>query len=759
MFKRYFNTALKNISILLALTLTLTSVFGCIASAEAEGTENSYIGTEADGYTGPGNIYDTPTPNEKFMNFDFEQGYKYWQKGDGSSEIITEDNGNHVLYVKCDAEAEDSKTNKTFLYSYPITVKNVVKGGEFALSVDVKTQNNASAGGDGSRITFQLRTTIADSNLDSGNYTRWSVKSNSNDYVTYSLNYKVPELADGTDEYNLYLVISHWDVQADMYIDNIKVGYQSDENFVYSNYDNSTKRESYYPSITDGVDTLVGGRVSNKLELYELSEAGFFGGYNTIQDKGTYLRLVNKNIVNGDFSKGLTGWAICNQWSTAYFPKDVGSVVDIDGAKAFLLNTAAMSTNTGLTQTVELDGVKKDDIVTFYFEYKFADEGNTADSNIYAKLGKIDSEQIDHGNNTYYQLQSTYSGTNKNGTYTDIGNGWTAATNIGSNLTYKVLKDNPKVTVDIFASKKTAVYIRNIKILVRENLSATGTAYAYSYYGAADDGKYYNADGRTEVSYYGTSTDGITTTGSNNSMFSYKLNSADIFDFKTNGLKYWGAAIQDGGAYGDGTKASDCATVNEDGSVTLKRVSKNAMGISSVYFKLPESVTKNGTNYAVWVDYVRIDGDSNSTDTNNYLYARMSTVKNNIGTQDLSSGRESGTLTFNAPAQELSGKKYGLVTLSIPGTKFNYTVSNFHLGYVDKGGMEKTLYVYEDGTPRDGDMGDANADGEVNILDLVRMKKRSSDNTAKIYFAAADMDGDDAIGATDIASLKKELLK
>ena len=57
-------------------------------------------------------------------------------------------------------------------------------------------------------------------------------------------------------------------------------------------------------------------------------------------------------------------------------------------------------------------------------------------------------------------------------------------------------------------------------------------------------------------------------------------------------------------------------------------------------------------------------------------------------------------------------------------------------------------------------LGDANNDYEVNVIDLVRMKKYSADKTSVgINAENADYNLDGSIDAYDLAHLRKELLK
>lgn len=54
--------------------------------------------------------------------------------------------------------------------------------------------------------------------------------------------------------------------------------------------------------------------------------------------------------------------------------------------------------------------------------------------------------------------------------------------------------------------------------------------------------------------------------------------------------------------------------------------------------------------------------------------------------------------------------------------------------------------------------GDATGNGFVDLLDLVRMKKYTSDSSVEIDFEAADINGDGEINAQDLTMLKKALI-
>ncbi len=89
-------------------------------------------------------------------------------------------------------------------------------------------------------------------------------------------------------------------------------------------------------------------------------------------------------------------------------------------------------------------------------------------------------------------------------------------------------------------------------------------------------------------------------------------------------------------------------------------------------------------------------------------------------------------------------------------------IANFRILRADRGGLENAPKVNLDGTldTAAGQLyGDANNDGTVDLIDLVRMKKYASDSTSNgIFLAAVDMDNDDVINASDLTAVVKAII-
>ncbi len=744
----------RNFKKTLALILSLMMIFAAVSTGTVL-ADTGYVGNAENGYTGVGDIINA-TPNTMFKNFDFEDGFNYWQKGVAGeyASIVTEENGNKALKLACD---DSVNSWKRFITAYPITVKNVSVGSEFGIRYDVKVKNFSKGGSN--MCNMVISTTTADVTFSTGHNYRCNINANTDGYVTYAGRYKVTALPEGVDEITVYFYPNIGSVVADVYLDNISIGFQPDTALVYSN----NGRGVNYPTITENADTLV-LRTQGTFEMYDLSDTGYYGGVNYNYNGTTYLPVCTDSFINGSFEQGLTGWGAFSSYnSVPVKPSDYTTISDFDNDgdnEARLTYTSGARTGL-ISPAFPLTGLKAGDTVTLYFEYKWVggdtcNNGATIEAAITNKVsGEIKQSNSGAYTKTVYSTSGTptFSG----GTHTAIGDGWYAATSTGSTATLQV--DSPEAIICI--ANKTGgasdIYIDNIKIIVGRDYSATGTKkISYEYYGADNDGKYYETDGITEtVAPLGTAADGIsTTTDIGTYAFRLKGDTANIFDFANNGLKYWSANLQDYGAMGE-TKASDTATINEDGSVTLKYASKAAQGISSVYFPLPQAVVDAGTNYAVWLNYSRTATEVEDA-TTSFLYAYSEDIGMNAGYN--SSGESSGVATFNAPAKTINNIAYGNVSLKVGGTEYNYTVSDFVIGYVDKGGMEKALYVYQDGKPRDAEMGDANADNAINVKDLVRMKKRSADTAQAIYLAAADANGNGTIDSDEILSVRSAIL-
>ena len=98
-----------------------------------------------------------------------------------------------------------------------------------------------------------------------------------------------------------------------------------------------------------------------------------------------------------------------------------------------------------------------------------------------------------------------------------------------------------------------------------------------------------------------------------------------------------------------------------------------------------------------------------------------------------------------------TGKTYVKFSNINDGDPLDYTIHNIRTGYLNEiKHFEKPECV----------SGDANADGQTNIIDLVRAKKHLVDDTTPIFTSAMDLnsEGEERINALDLSELRKLLL-
>lgn len=741
----------KCLALVLSFAMIITAISTGIVSADG------YIGTAEDGYTGSGDILDA-TPNTQFKNFDFEDGLNYFQKGVAGeyASVVTEADGNKALKLSCN---KDVNGWKRFVTSYPITIKNAVVGSEIAVRYDVKVENFQSGGTN--NCEMQIKEKDSSLTLGGGHQYRCNINANTDGYVTYSGRWKVSAVEEGKTEFTLYFYPNVGGVTADVYIDNISIGYQPDTTYVYSN----NGKGVHYPSVTEGGETL-SAKTQSGFILYDLSKSGYYGGYNS----STGFNVTSDTLINGDFSKGFTGWGAYDSYnSVPVFPSDFAEVGDFDsdGKKECHISYTSGARKGLLSTVFPLTGLKTGDVVMLYFEYKWGTaDKNTTNSQIRGEINSKTSGEIKQSNggaHTTAQFVSATESSGVYGTHKALADGWYAATSTSTTATLQV--DNPNAIIAFYvnAGYATDFYIRNVKIIVGKNYSATSTKYSYEYYGADNDGKYYENDGITEkASPYGTSANGITTEANAstypNSIL-YKSSIDPVASLNSGSLFCWGPTQQDNSNL-EVHNGAEAITFNDDGSFNLKWIAKSNMGISSTYFALPESIVnayegKDAVKYAIWFNY-----------TNTRTEVETSNGNNNSLAIFLANGETTNTYAQNANKVVLSGTavtknnvaNLAQISFKIWSNYYQYKISDFTLGYVDLGGMEKELYVYQDGRPRDAEMGDANADGEIDIRDLVRMKKRAADANQAIYLAAADMNGDGTVTVEEISLLRKALL-
>ena len=220
----------------------------------------------------------------------------------------------------------------------------------------------------------------------------------------------------------------------------------------------------------------------------------------------------------------------------------------------------------------------------------------------------------------------------------------------------------------------------------------------------------------------------------------------------TEGLKYWALkADKRGSLLADGTtamyKASDIATVTGN-YVTIKATAEGNSynGLQTATFTLKNSGIK--ANEKIYLNF-----DANTTGTAtvwlNSTSGSVSKAANNKGVWE---NHTTAALTVGS-LDDIYVIKFQ-ANDNVGGTM----LGNFNLLRDDRGGLvdENGAVIKKvelDGTLLDGDLyGDANADGKVDLIDLVRMKKYmvNEEGTTPIFLAASDIAVNDVIDATDL---------
>ncbi len=90
---------------------------------------------------------------------------------------------------------------------------------------------------------------------------------------------------------------------------------------------------------------------------------------------------------------------------------------------------------------------------------------------------------------------------------------------------------------------------------------------------------------------------------------------------------------------------------------------------------------------------------------------------------------------------------------------FDISVEDVAYDSVNEAPSVPKAIIYNTPLPDSIQIGDVNVDGEVNLLDIVKLKKAIREKDfAEIYFVAADLNEDNDIDGNDICEIRKELL-
>ena len=250
---------------------------------------------------------------------------------------------------------------------------------------------------------------------------------------------------------------------------------------------------------------------------------------------------------------------------------------------------------------------------------------------------------------------------------------------------------------------------------------------------------------------YGTKEDGIDSAGVALNLSNYPaIDILKNLDF-SEGLKYW---ARNEGLTG---KASDDGHIYENGRVTLRKLKSSESFIDQSYIS------------TVWVN---LPGFVKDQEYKLYMKLGIQSPSEN-SYAELLSDQEGNYVNIQIKADEYVVKTTEPLILSTNASKIRVRLRNkctdttatygdIDVYFADKGGIADT-YVNFDGSPKSfGGYGDANADGKVDITDLVRMKKYTADSSTPIYLAAANTDKvvSEAITieALDLTAMRKLLL-
>lgn len=250
---------------------------------------------------------------------------------------------------------------------------------------------------------------------------------------------------------------------------------------------------------------------------------------------------------------------------------------------------------------------------------------------------------------------------------------------------------------------------------------------------------------------YGTKEDGIDSAGVALNLSNYPaIDILKNLDF-SEGLKYW---ARNEGLTG---KASDDGHIYENGRVTLRKLESSESSIDQSYIS------------TVWVN---LPGFVKDQEYKLYMKLGIQSPSEN-SYAELLSDQEGNYVNIQIKADEYVEKTTKPLILSTNASKIRVELRNkskdttatygdIDVYFADKGGIADT-YVNFDGSPKSfGGYGDANADGKVDITDLVRMKKYTADSSTPIYLAAANTDKvvSEAITikALDLTAMRKLLL-
>lgn len=296
---------------------------------------------------------------------------------------------------------------------------------------------------------------------------------------------------------------------------------------------------------------------------------------------------------------------------------------------------------------------------------------------------------------------------------------------------------------------------------------------------------YYNFDGTrlsgldNETPYYGTEADGIILNSTNDNVKSRSaISSFDNFDFSKGLVNFAPSWL-----YGSNLKTlAESGIVCEEGMLKFKDqgnvTSVNYRGIQSVPVVIPEFAKGKTLHVSLdtaanmgYMIQVLIDGEAakctnkDGTDTNSAnMYIQANDTTNAIG--DVENKLLVNTLATDNTGNNVLGIKIPENAQTIAILIYTPTVKTGNFAYIDNikfllsdiGGFIGK-YTDLNGKPINNELGDANADGIVDIRDLVKTNDYLTDSAnTNIFFAASDLTNDKICNESDMAALRTKLL-
>ncbi len=667
-------------------------------------------------------------------NGDFEKDFTYWGDNKNGNTIkdtvtIVNENGNKYLSIYKDSEFTDALGIK----SVPFKLPNLKAGDNVYIiskvQADVyKTETDASS------LSSIIISATADSSIfatisNTTNTLQQNIASSVNmeGFTVCKMNRSI---AADTNNATLYLnAYVNGNAYGTVYIDDIQIliEHKSGEvitpsGFYHDIYGNLVKASNY--------------------TIYT-EEDGIYGiGYNN----------ENTSFLNGDFEQGFKYWG--SDKATDFATNYADVVTDsVTGNKYIEINALNSSYTPAITSyKFPMEGLQVNDIIGVMIKVKDKNSETVTRGNITVDLVPVDST-VTLNNRTNLASSPCY----------NMGDGWYLWTTSQSN--YKVTAIDSAKTPYFYVklngnrTYSGTICVDDVKVfkIVEGGDKIIGDSHSISAL-QTTDGEIFNA--RSGLPLYGTKENGMYLADSQNKIdcaqYIALKEQINPFDFETNGFKYWGSYFNGNNNTQASalTFASDYAAI-KNGAITLTDKGISQGGIATAMLKVENNpnlvlIYENSGNITDATAAGNNRGEIGFVSKGNTVKTSLNNTNGSVVKNVLEIGNK---ITASA-----DGETYGYFYM-FATTGFNATVKNLRYGYKDIGGMAN-MYTEADGSPYGYSMGDANADGSVDIRDLVRMKKYSANNETPIYFAAANFDKstETTISATDLSLMRIELL-